>query len=309
MNLAYERNALCRPIRTRQLPNAFWGEHTGQGIIETTSLALLALRQEADFDVVRVTTALHGVRNRDGGWPAFTGDDEGCWVTSLVINSLLTIGKTDIPIRSIDWLLDAAGREGMWFWRWKFRYIDKGVKFDPAKYGWSWGPGTTSWAIPTSFSLMALQRLKNAGLAQGARVGARVALGINMLLDRMCPGGGWNAGNGAVFGVPLAPYIDATAIALLALQSHECEAVDASLRWLRGRLRYCPSPYSLAWGILALAAYERKGFDSRDSLNQALSRLTTTIAKPGHFRDTATLAISTLALSAVDGDNVFAVQA
>ncbi len=37
-----------------------------------------------------------------------------------------------------------------------------------------------------------------------------------MLLDRVCPGGGWNAGNGVVYGVALAPHPDDTAIALLA---------------------------------------------------------------------------------------------
>ena len=38
------------------------------------------------------------------------------------------------------------------------------------------------------------------------------------VLDRACPDGGWNAGNGVVYGVPLAPHLDDTAIALLALQ-------------------------------------------------------------------------------------------
>ena len=37
-----------------------------------------------------------------------------------------------------------------------------------------------------------------------------------MLLDRMCPGGGWSAGNSVVYGVALAPHIDAKSIALAA---------------------------------------------------------------------------------------------
>ena len=57
-----------------------------------------------------------------------------------------------------------------------------------------------------------------------------------MLLDRMCRGGGWNAGNGVAFGVPYAPYIEATAIALLALGGHKKEpGVHASLAWLVNR--------------------------------------------------------------------------
>jgi hypothetical protein len=45
-----------------------------------------------------------------------------------------------------------------------------------------------------------------------------------MMLDRKCPDGGWNAGNGVVFGVALAPHIDANAIALLALHHYPAAA-------------------------------------------------------------------------------------
>ena len=92
-----------------------------------------------------------------------------------------------------------------------------------------------------------------------------------MHLDRMCPGGGWNAGNGVAFVVAYSAYIDATAIALLALAGQEKQpAVQASLAWLVKRLPGCPSPYSLAWGVLALAAYpevkprSREGARARD---------------------------------------------
>ena len=40
-------------------------------------------------------------------------------------------------------------------------------------------------------------------------------------MDRACPGGGWNAGNGVVYGTALAPHPDDTAIALLALRDRE----------------------------------------------------------------------------------------
>jgi hypothetical protein len=36
----------------------------------------------------------------------------------------------------------------------------------------------------------------------------RVNLGYAMLFDRMCCGGGWNAGNSIVYGVALAPQMD-----------------------------------------------------------------------------------------------------
>ena len=59
--------------------------------------------------------------------------------------------------------------------------------------------------IPTAFSLIALQQVRNAGLRHEPHLNERISLGISMLLDRMCPGGGWNAGNGIAFGVAYAP--------------------------------------------------------------------------------------------------------
>src|SRR5688572_2651373 len=99
-----------------------------------------------------------------------------------------------------------------------------------------------------------------------------------MLLDRMCPGGGWNSGNGVAFGVPLAPHIDATSIALLALKGHQAApGVQRSLHWLVNRLAGCPSPYSLAWGVLASAAYQRTSQEASERLlgwAEELMRLT-----------------------------------
>jgi len=127
-----------------------------------------------------------------------------------------------------------------------------------------------------------------------------------MLFDRMCPGGGWNAGNGVAFGVPCFPYIDATAIALLALRGRENEAgTQDSLTWLANHLLSCPSPYSLAWGIIALAAYHRQDV-ADDLVNHAAARLTSLIEKAWPA-DVCTLAVCALALDAVDGDNVFEV--
>jgi hypothetical protein len=165
-----------------------------------------------------------------------------------------------------------------------------------------------SWVIPTAFTLIALQKLKDIDTTKGPAVNERIGLGISMLLDRMCLGGGWNAGNSVAFAVPYGPFMDATAIALLALSSQAPQSqMHASLSWLAARLAACPSPYSLAWGILALTAYHKKEIELSDPLRQASSALTAAIEKGGCAFDTGTLAISALALEAVDGDNVFTV--
>ena len=58
-------------------------------------------------------------------------------------------------------------------------------------------------------ALITLERAKRRGLVGGKEVETRLRLGAEMLLDRACLGGGWNAGNAVVYGVPLRPHIDA----------------------------------------------------------------------------------------------------
>jgi hypothetical protein len=131
-----------------------------------------------------------------------------------------------------------------------------------------------------------------------------------MLLDRMCPGGGWNAGNGVAFGVPYSAYINATAVAMLALAGHEKErGVQISLDWLLNRLPGCPSPYSLAWGILALAAYQAITSEVNETLERVTKELIVLIERSGGTDDVCTLAACALALDAAEGDNVFEVRA
>jgi hypothetical protein len=205
--------------------------------------------------------------------------------------------------------VDAKGREANWFWRWKFQTVDKSVQFDPAKYVWNWVSGTTSWVIPTAFTLIALQQIKSRGPNPTGSIVERIDIGISMLLNRACPRGGWNAGNGLAFGVPYAPHLDATAIALLALADHKEElGVRASLGWLVNQLPGCPSPYSLAWGILALTAYREISSEVSETVGRATKDLTTLIEKGVGINDICTLAVCELALEAAEGDNVFEVR-
>ena len=301
--------ALREILKTHLKANRLWGYHTNNAAIEPICLGLLALRREKDPEIILAIQMLRDLQNANGSWSAFAGDEPaGCWTTALAMLVLLAVGDRSASLATATrWLVDAKGREENWLWRWKLQTVDNSVRFDPRKYGWSWVPGTTSWVIPTAFSLIALQQVRNAGLSLDARLDERMTLGIGMLLDRMCPGGGWNAGNGIAFGMAFAPYIDATSIALLALQGHKNNAVNASLSWLSARLGGCPSPYSLAWAIVALAAYHEES-ERRHALFHASNALIAAIEKGGSALDTATLAICALALEAVDGGNVFAVR-
>ena len=139
--------------------------------------------------------------------------------------------------------------------------------------------------MPTAFSILALNQ-RPCDLDAGH---SRVGLGIDMLLDRACPGGGWNAGNGVVYGVALAPHPDDTAIALLALSGQgQQAAVRTSVDWLERVAPTLSAPWSLAWSILALAAHGRPV----EFLVQSLS----SFPDREQIEDNSTLAVACLAL-------------
>ncbi len=312
MDTASVMSGLYETLKANQKLNGTRGFRSDQVLVESTCLAILALRRQPSMELALAVPALEGLQNVDGSWPAFTGDDsEGCWTTALAVLSLMAAQHITKRLESgIQWLLDARGREANWLWRWKLRTIDNKVQFDPAKFGWSWVSGTTSWVIPTAFALIALQQARQRGYNKTAQLTQRVDLGTSMLLDRMCPGGGWNSGKGVAFGVPLAPHIDATSIALLALTRHEEEpGVQRSLHWLVNRLAGCPSPYSLAWGILASAAYRRSSSpEANEKLHGGAEELMRLTENAARGEDNCTLAVSALALEAIDGNNVFEVR-
>jgi hypothetical protein len=185
-------------------------------------------------------------------------------------------------------LLTEKGNEGHWLWRWKFKTTDRNVRFDPDKYGWPWTPGAGSWVIPTAFALIAIKQYTVCARREAAE--RRIRLAVEMLFDRACVDGGWNSGNGVVYGVPLRPHVEATAIALLALQDEgRNEVIERSLRWLRQQATAVEAPSSLAWTILSLFTYQ-------ESIQQLQDRLSEMIGEQADVQNNATLAAGLLAL-------------
>lgn len=182
-------------IEKRSLSGSGWAGGNGQKAgIETTCYALMALHDRPSPARDRAMDLVLRTQNPDGSWPAFEGDDpEGCWTTALAAIALRFIGAPSAPLeKSLRWLLHNKGREGHWFWKWKFRTVDRAVQFNPDKFGWPWFPRTVSWVIPTAFSLIALRQLLPGRPTEP--VVNRIELGMEMLRDRACPQGGWNAG-------------------------------------------------------------------------------------------------------------------
>jgi len=84
--------------------------------------------------------------------------------------------------------------------------------------------------------------------------------------------------------------------------------VRASLAWLVTRLSGCPSPYSLAWGIIALAGYQDISREIHEMLDRTTRELMALLDSASGTDDICTLAICALALDAAKGDNVFEVR-
>jgi len=245
---------LPRSLEARRLPLGGWSYlNSSQTSVEATSLAAMALSSESSDASGSGIEQLLRLQRRDGGWPAFLGDSEGSWTTALALCTLNQM--TDFASareKGFHWLIAERGREAHWFWRWKFKTADRNVRFDPDKYGWPWISGSASWVIPTAFSVIAIKQFTACN--RFAESEKRIHLGVEMLLDRACVDGGWNSGNSIVYGVPLRAHVDATAIALLALQDEQrSELIQRSLTWLKkesaglysvSSLRGAFSPYS-----------------------------------------------------------------
>ena len=285
-------------LTRRELPQGGWSfTGSAQASIEATCLAGLAL---ANISASRAGQFLLHAQRRDGAWPAFLGDPEASWTTALVVPALTVLNdSSSARERAVAWILNTRGREGHWLWRWKFKTYDRQVHFDPDKFGWPWILGANSWVIPTAFTLVALKQFT--ACARSALADGRIRTGIDMLLDRACLGGGWNAGNSVVYGVPLAAHVEPTAIALLALQDGpRTELVHQSVAWLKARAAELQSVSSLAWAILALFIYQER----IHALKERLSRL---VGDGARIRNNATLALAILALRCGEEIHPFAV--
>ena len=263
--------------------------NAAQESLETTCMATLALMADSSPSTARAVSFLLRTQGKEGAWPAFPGDPDGSWTTALALSTLNTMNDfSSARERAFDWLLEERGREAHWFWRWKFKTVDRNVRFDPDKFGWSWISGSASWVIPTAFSVIAIKQFTACNRSEASE--KRIYLGVEMLLDRACVDGGWNSGNSVVYGVPMRAHVEASAIALLALQDEKrTEVVQRSLSWLRQNAASIDSVSSLAWCILSLFVYQ-------EPVGELKNRLAAIIGDGRDIRNNATLATAILAL-------------
>jgi Squalene-hopene cyclase N-terminal domain len=241
-----------------------WGSVKGKrSNTESTSFALLALKslEVKPFDQ-QMTAGLRWLlqhQRDDGSWSLNDASKQSSWTTPIAVLALLSFqDQREHALRAGKWILTQEGRKPGWIASLLVRLslVRKTVELDLYRNGWSWTPGAFSWVEPTSYSLMALKKLKR-GLA-GTNCEERIRQGEMLLYDRMCENGGWNYGNSRVLGEALWPYPDVTAVALIALQDRaKSEANQTSLRALDAMMREAPSGTALSWGIVCLTLYNQ----------------------------------------------------
>jgi squalene cyclase len=226
-----------------QSPDGGWGYAAGAAsATEPTALAALALTAMApETDALSPATQWLLARQRDDGmFVASVLLNEASWVTPLAALALAAQGQSAASQAAADALLALPVLTFD-------PHVLRGVYgFDTSIPGWPWTPGDFSFVEPTA---MAVVFLKRAGRGQQPRV----RRGVDLLLDRALPEGGWNYGEPQVLGGDLYPAAAPTALALLALADEQDEHPAAAVSWLLGEQGQMGALFSLGWASIALS--------------------------------------------------------
>jgi hypothetical protein len=241
-------------IKANQNPDGGWGYGPGgQSLAEPTGLCLLALKAGGDkVAMVKGLDFLKACQKESGAVGINPQDPEGSWMDYAALLAFDALGAGSEESRLRDWILsfeDASSR----FTPADIKAIAGDYRFDASIRGWPWTLNTTGWVEPTALFIIALSR---SGVPATEK---RIKSGIDLILDRKVPSGGWNFGNPYSKSYELEASVMSTALALAALGaagvpgSHT--AVGEGIRYLNHSLAGDVSTASLAWALLALKSY------------------------------------------------------
>lgn len=266
-------------LRQTQNPDGGWGAIAGkQSNTESTALGLLAWRSLDDSRensvLEKAEQWLANTQNPDGSWSYGAGSKAPSWSTALAVMALCDSSvEAERLVRAGNWILAQEGSKPGILAKLilALSFQKKAVHLNDDLVGWSWTPGSFSWVEPTSYCLIALKKIKSRLSVK--TVQERVDQAELMIYDRMCEGGGWNYGNAAVYGDPLWPYPDITALALIALQDHK-ERNDnrVSLRALSKMAETTDSGLAIGWTTICLSVYGEDISELRKRLDQKFAR-------------------------------------
>jgi hypothetical protein len=268
--------ALLDRLATMRNPDGGWGTTADRpSSTEPTALALLAFATEpgaGDF-VDGALKWLLAHQLDDGAWPVMPGLDEASWASAMALMAVQGRTGSDAALRrGSHWIAESRGAGVPW--RVRLREWLRGsdmVELDPTLTGWSWAPDTFSWVEPTAWGILALRNAYPDRIPRA--IGRRIDEGERMILDRTCPGGGWNYGNKVVLGVDLEPYPDTTAVALLGLQGRrDAPEVGTGLAALERMLDSNHSGLTLSLAALCYRAWDRDATNLHALIQEGFDR-------------------------------------
>jgi hypothetical protein len=130
---SFAAQAYLAPLRTLQNKDGGWGFNAGgESRVEPTAWALLALQEfssPAAMDAVleRGVRFLIEAQLEDGSWAAASGQQEGCWVTSLACWALLAQGQYATSlVNGLLWLNNDRPRDSGFCGGWRAGYSTAG---------------------------------------------------------------------------------------------------------------------------------------------------------------------------------------
>lgn len=273
-------NAWQQEVQRRLLASQHgggWGYHARTTICaEPTALASMALSSlpAARASAEKGLHCLVKMQRSDGGVKISDDVSTPCWPTGLAIAAWLhppTIGATEHS-RNIE-------RAVAWLCRTEGLPIPPRPEIhghDTTLTGWPWVDRTHSWIEPTAYATWALRL---AGLAKHTRT----QQGVEVLLDRVIPGGGWNYGNPEVLGQQLRPFPGTTGLVLVAMNGEpRSEPIEASIQYLLSELRRVRAPITLSWGLMGLSAWHETPREAPEWLSECAERIADDEPSPLH---------------------------
>jgi hypothetical protein len=249
---------LIASIRSTQNPDGGWGYAGRSSWTEPTAFALLALASAGSLS----ESFQAGIRwlakaqRGDGGWAPNASVSESTWVTAPAVLALAESDSGSNLQPAVDWLLRQTGEESSLADRLRRILMGSRMESGEGTSGWPWLAGTAGWVMPTSLTILALEKAERHRRATGTR--DRVRQGREFLLARICRDGGWNYGSPEALGYQANSYPDTTGMALLALHGSASAKLTAAIMKAESQLPQCHSPQTSCWLRIGLAAHGRR---------------------------------------------------
>lgn len=254
----------------------FWSYQPGSALAaEPMAIAALALLAHGRTEPgERVCRRLADLQAADGSVRVTAAQPAPAWTTGWAVLAWTASRRSSGEAahagqisRAVDWILATHGQTSE-------KTADMG--HDTRLDGWPWVGGTHPWTEPTAINVLALKAaaeyricgvgvspaFTKAGGTPTPQVGAhpRCREAVAMLIDRLLPEGGCNYGNTSVFGQCLRPHVEPTGLAMVALagESDASRRIERSLAYIERVLPTTAGAASLAYGVMGLAAHDRR---------------------------------------------------